>query len=121
MFDHFYIFSTIVFTVYSQLIIRWQVLAAGELPNELSGKLYFVTKLLLNPWVISSMVATFLAGVSWMLTMSKFDISYAYPWIALNFVLIFIFGLFLFDEPYSAPKILGTVIIVIGVLVLARG
>ena len=40
--DHIYIAGTIVFTVYSQLIMRWQVSLAGALPTDLLGKMHFV-------------------------------------------------------------------------------
>jgi len=117
--DHIYIAGTIVFTVYSQLVMRWQVSLAGALPADLMGKVYFVGHLFLNPWVISSIFATLLAGISWMLAMSRFEISYAYPWISLNFLLMFFFGVVLFDETFSLAKFFGTCLVVAGIAVLA--
>lgn len=118
--DHTYIVGTIIFTVYSQLIMRWQVSLAGTLPTDFIGKVYFVAHLFLNPWIMSSIFATLLAGVSWMLAMSRFEISYAYPWISLNFLLMLFFGVALFDESFSLGKIFGTVLIVAGIAVLTR-
>ncbi len=118
--NHIYIFSTIFFTVYSQLIMRWQVSCAGSLPEGNYEKLLFIGNLLLNPWVLSSIVATFLAGVSWMLTMTKFEISYAYPWTALNFVLMLLLGVFLFNESFNLQKLVGTLVVVLGVVLIAR-
>ncbi len=117
--DHIYIASTIVFTVYSQLIMRWQVSLAGVLPADLMGKVYFVVHLFLNPWVISGIFATLLAGISWMLAMSRFEISYAYPWISLNFLLMLFFGVVFFDESFSFAKLFGTFLVVAGIAVLA--
>lgn len=119
--SHFYILSTIVFTVYSQLVIRWQVINAGHLPEDLNGKLNYIFHLFLNPWIISSIFATLFAGISWMLAMTKFEISYAYPWVALNFVLMLLFGLLLFNESLSASKIAGSVLVIAGIAVMARG
>jgi multidrug transporter EmrE-like cation transporter len=119
--DHIYILATIFFTVYSQLVMRYQVLKAGPLPPDIFGKLSFVGQLFLNPWVLSSILATLLAGISWMLTMSRFEISYAYPWIGLNFVLMLLFGVFLFDESISITKVMGTLMVIAGVLVIAKG
>lgn len=116
-----YILLTIFFTVYSQTIMRWQVSGAGELPADMQGKLHFILHLFLNPWVISSIFATLLAGVSWMLAMSQFEISYAYPWISLNFVLMLLIGAMLFGESFSMQKLLGTLFIVVGIVVIARG
>ncbi|NOU40013.1 MAG: EamA family transporter [Methylotenera sp.] len=119
--EHVYIFSTIIFTVYSQLIMRWQVSLAGELPQELSGKLQFVGNLLLDPWVFSGIVATFLAGVSWMLAMTKFEVSYAFPYVSLNYVLILFASFFIFNEQLSIAKLIGTLIVVLGIIVIAKG
>lgn len=117
--DHIYIAGTIAFTVYSQLIMRWQVSLAGALPADLMGKVYFVAHLFLNPWVISSIFATLFAGISWMLAMSRFEISYAYPWIGLNFLLMLFFGVLLFNESFSLAKLFGTLLVVAGIAVLA--
>jgi multidrug transporter EmrE-like cation transporter len=118
--DHIYIISTIVFTVYSQLIMRWQVSLAGALPPDMVGKLYFVAKLFLNPWVFTSIAATLLSGISWMLAMSRFEISYAYPWISLNFLIMLLFGVLLFDESFNFTKLLGTCLVAAGIFVMVR-
>jgi len=119
--NHLYILLMLVFTVYSQLVMRWQVTAAGELPESLRGKFLFIFNLLINPWVISGMLATFMAGVSWMMAMTKFELSYAYPFVALNYVLILFMGFVIFHEAITLSKILGSLLIVAGVLVLSRG
>jgi multidrug transporter EmrE-like cation transporter len=119
--DHTYILATVVFTVYSQLVMRSEVVKAGSLPTDILGKMSFVAHLFLNPWVFSSLLSSLLAGISWMLTMSRFEISYAYPWIGLNFVLMLLFGGILFGESISSTKVIGTLLVVAGVLVIARG
>ena len=118
--DHLYIASTILFTVYSQLIMRWQVTQAGALPTDLMGKGLCVGRLFLNPWVISSIVATLFAGIAWMLTMTRFEISYAYPWVSLNFVLMLFFGVFLFNESFNSMKMLGALLVISGIVTIAR-
>jgi len=100
--------------------MRWQVQLAGALPEGTSGKLHYVANLLVNPWVLSGVVATFFAGVSWMLAMTKFEISYAYPWVSLNFVLMLLLGVVLFDETFTAAKVFGTLLVIAGVIVIAR-
>jgi drug/metabolite transporter (DMT)-like permease len=119
--EHMYIVATILFTVYSQLIIRWQVAAAGSLPGDLSGKIGYILHLLLNPWILSGIIATFLSGVSWMLTMTKFEISYAYPFVSLNYILVLAAGFLLFNEVMNAPKLVGSVLVILGIIVVARG
>lgn len=119
--DHLYIVFTIFFTVYSQLVMRWQVSAAGEIPADGHGKLYFIAALLIKPWVASGIIATFLAGISWMLAMTRFEISYAYPFVSLNYVIVLVASIFLFNESFSLPKIVGTVLVMVGIVVISKG
>lgn len=121
LFDHVYILSTIVFTVYSQLVMRWQVVAAGSLPSDSFGKVGFVISLIANPWVLSGIFATFLAGVSWMLAMTRFEISYAYPFVSLNYILVLLAGFFLFNETLGAAKLIGSALVIVGIIVIAKG
>lgn len=118
--DHTFIFITVLFTVYSQLIMRWQVSLAGPLPKDMPGKIHFFAVLLLNPWVISGIVATFLSGVTWLLAMTKFEISYAYPFVGLNYVLVLAASILLFQESLTINKLVGTAIVVFGIVVIAR-
>lgn len=119
--NHAYIFSTIVLTVYSQVVMRWQVSLAGSPPSAPEDKLRFVMSLLINPWILSGIVATFLAGVSWMLAMTKFQISYAYPYVSLNYILVIIAGALIFNESISFMKIIGSAVVILGIIIIAKG
>ncbi|WP_087972635.1 EamA family transporter [Oceanobacillus rekensis] len=115
---YFYILSTIMFTVYGQLIIKWTMDKQGGLPEGFWDKIMFLFQLLLNPWILSGFLAAFLAALSWMAAMTKFDISYAYPFMSLSFVLVFILSVFLFGEPVSTQKVIGFAFIVLGIIVM---
>lgn len=116
-----YIAGCILFTVYGQLIVKWQVSKAGPLPETLLAKTGFLIHLLLNPWVMSGMAAGFFALVCWLAAMTKFELSYAYPFMSLAFVLVLIMGAWLFHETLTVPKALGVLLIVIGIIVGSRG
>src|ERR1051326_3448963 len=115
------VFLTVFLTVYGQLIIKWRVRWAGSLPADFPGKVWFLTRLLISPWVISGMIAAFLAGVSWLAAMTKLDLSYAYPFMSLALVCVVIFSILLFDEAVTRATILGVLLIVIGIVVTSRG
>jgi multidrug transporter EmrE-like cation transporter len=119
--SHIYIFLTIFFTVYGQIVIKWQVNSAGTLPIEPSEKVVFILRLLLNPWILSGLFSAFLASLTWMAAMTKFTLSYAYPFISLTFVLIMLSAAIFFREPITPPKVFGIIAIVAGVIVGAKG
>lgn len=119
--SYFYIFLTIALTVYGQLIIKWQVLKAGALPDPLGDKIAFLLQLLLNPWILSALFAAFLASFCWMAAMTKLQLSHAYPFMGLTFVLVlFASGVF-FQEPVTTLKIVGVTLIVLGLAVASQG
>ncbi len=119
--DHIYIFLSLFLGIYSQLIMRWQVSQAGALPEPIWEKTIFIGNLFLNPWVFSGLVATFLSGVAWIMAMTKFEISYAYPWMSLNFVCVIGFSTLFLGESLNTAKILGSILIVAGIIILSRG
>lgn len=118
--DHGYIFATIILAVFSQIVMRWQIGLAGDLPVSVSGKILFVMHALMKPWIILAIVSTFFSGIAWMLAMTKFDVSYAFPFVSLNFVLVLLFGHFFLHEPFGINKLVGASFIVLGIIVIAK-
>jgi multidrug transporter EmrE-like cation transporter len=118
---HLYIFGTILFTVYGQMIIKWRVPFHGNLPEETIPKLIFLLKLFFDPFIMSGFIAAFLASLCWMAAMTAFELSYAYPFMGLTFVLVFLASVFLLGEQVTSYKILGLVLIVLGIFVASRG
>ena len=55
-----------------------------------------------------------------LLVLSKVDISYAYPFLGLSFVLITAWGYLVLSEPLSIYKVLGVLLIVCGVALVAK-
>ena len=73
-----------------------------------------------NPWVLGGMVLHVSALVVWLWALSKVDISFAYPFLALGYVLVSAMAWFWFNEEISPFRIFGMGIIIIGILVLAK-
>ena len=115
-----YPLATLLLTVYGQLVVKWQVDRAGALPADLGGKIAFVGQLLVNPWVISVFVAAFLAAASWMLAMTHFSLSDAYPVMALSFGLVLFGSALWLGESLTWPKVAGVAIIAVGLVVGSR-
>ena len=117
---YFYIFGTIFFTVYGQIVLKWRINDIGSLPESLIDKIVFLMKLLFDPWVFSGFFAAFIASFFWMAAMTKFDISYAYPFMSSAFVLVFVLSVFLFQEAITWQKVVGLLFIVAGIIITSR-
>jgi len=53
--------------------------------------------------------------------MTKFDLSHAYPFMSLNFVVVLLLSGWLLSEPFTFQKAFGVGLIVLGTVVAARG
>lgn len=118
---YFYIFGTIFFTVYGQLILKWRISTVGaSLPNDFLDKIIFLFKLVFDPFIFSGFASAFIASFFWMAAMTKFELSYAYPFMSGAFVLVFGLSVLFFNEIVTWQKILGLALIVVGIIVTSR-
>ena len=120
--SHLYLLLAISFGVVSQLIIKWQMSAFSFNDYETwQDKFALAFSMFLNPYIIISLTLTLLSGVTWMIAMTKFEISYAYPFTILGLVFVTIFSVMLFGESVNIYKIGGIILIVFGVIVISKG
>ncbi len=117
---HFYIFLTLAFTVYGQLVLRWQMGGAGPMPAGAGDKVFFLLQQFFNPWIFTGFCAAFLASLAWMAAMTRFELGYAYPFMSLAFVIVMTFGALFLGEVVTLGKLLGTLLVVTGLIVIAR-
>jgi multidrug transporter EmrE-like cation transporter len=117
---YLYISGTIFFTVYGQLIIKWRIGRYGQLPDGLPDKINFLFHVLLDPYILSGFAAAFIASFFWMAAMTKFDLSFAYPFMSLAFVLVLILSVMFFREPLTIHKVAGMFFIVTGIFISSR-
>lgn len=115
--DHLYIFATVLFTVYGQLIIKWRMSLLNTIPEQLGDKLFFFINLLFDPFVFSGFFAAFLASIFWMIAISKFKLSYAFPFTSLSFVFIMLASAFFFKEALNLYKVIGIILVLLGIII----
>jgi drug/metabolite transporter (DMT)-like permease len=116
-----YIVGTVLFTVYGQIVLKWRVAKVGALPAVFSHKIFFLLSVIWDPWVLSGLVAGFLAFLCWMAALTEFELSYAYPFMSLSFLLVLVFSTILFQEPLTVSKVVGVGLIVAGIIIGSRG
>jgi multidrug transporter EmrE-like cation transporter len=118
--SYVYVAATVLLTVYGQLVVKWQVAEAVR-HGEPAERALFLLGLLANPWILSGFAAAFGAALCWMLAVVKLDLSHAYPFVSLSFVLVLFASAALFGEPLSFAKVAGVALIVVGVVLGSQG
>jgi multidrug transporter EmrE-like cation transporter len=119
--DYLFILGTILFTVYGQIVLKWQVSRLGPLPSAAGDKFLVLARLVVSPWVMSCIVAGLLAFFCWIAALTRFQLTYAYPFVSVTFALVLVLGAFFFGESLTLGKVLGVAFIILGVVIGSRG
>jgi len=117
---YLYIALTIACIVYGQLIMKREmnlVFDAFKHYDTFDFYLHF----LLRPYVISGFAAAGLASLFWIATLSKFELSYAYPFMSLSFVCVVALSIPMFGESLNSFKVLGVLSICLGLVFIGLG
>lgn len=114
-----YIFLTVALSAYGQVILKWRLNAIGPIP-EGYDKWWFLFKAVFDPYIFSGFLAAFLASLTWMAALAKFELSFAYPFMSLSFLLVLILSYFFLNEIITVQKAVGFALIIVGLIVASR-
>lgn len=119
---YIYVFATLFFTVYGQLILKWRITKLSfSLPDTaIIDKIIALLRLVFDPYILSGFISAFVASLFWMAAMSKFEITEAYPFMSLAPAIVFVLGVWLLGETFTIGKIIGLILIVIGLIVTVK-
>jgi multidrug transporter EmrE-like cation transporter len=109
--------AVVLLTVYGQLVIKARAIVHVAEVN--GGKLQYLLAMFTDFGVLSGLAAAVIASGCWMMAIERLDVGYAYPFMALSFVLVPIGSMFLFKEPLPPIQLLGIALIIAGVIVNA--
>lgn len=74
-----------------------------------------------SPIVLIGLFMYVISAAIWLIVISAVDLSFAYPFIGLTYVLILIVSKFILKESVNPIRWIGAAIITIGVVVISRG
>ncbi len=74
-----------------------------------------------SPIVLTGLFLYFISAAIWIVVLSTVDLSFAYPFIGLTYVLVLVLSKFILKEDVSPVRWAGAAIITIGVIVISRG
>lgn len=119
---YLYIFATLFFTVYGQLILKWRIgkLAFALPDGGIWDKFMALIRLIFDPFIFSGFISAFIASMFWMAAMTKFEITQAYPFMSLAPAIVFILGVWLLNETFTYGKVIGLVLIILGTIITVK-
>jgi drug/metabolite transporter (DMT)-like permease len=116
---HLLLVAVIILSVYSQLMLKSRALVHSSGTDASADYLRYLVGMATDWRVLSAAGATFLAGVCWLLAIQRLDLGYAFPFMALSFVLIPVAANLALGEPLPMVQLLGLGPVFIGVTLSA--
>lgn len=114
------IISSVFLSSLAQIFLRKTMLTAGPLPSEMLSCVEFGLNLLTNIWFILGMGCYIISIVLWLGVLSNVEVSLAYPFSSLGFILTAIIGYFFLQENLNIVRIIGLGFICIGIIIISR-
>ena len=116
----FFIVFTVIFNAAAQLLIKKGVLVLGSESFNLKFFITNIDKIIFNPFIILGLICMTLSMMSHIISLSKFELSYAFPFISITYVIVFIGSFYLFNENLSILRVFGLILIILGTMFVAK-
>jgi drug/metabolite transporter (DMT)-like permease len=85
--------------------------------NQLLGLLW---RMGTNPYVFLGLAIYVCGTVFWLAALSRVDLSFAYPFASLSYVVMLAASWLLFRENISLVRLIGTAVVALGVIIISR-
>ena len=73
-----------------------------------------------SPFVVGGLALYGLSICTWLLVLARVDVSVAYPFVGLGFIITMLLGAFLLHEPVGALRVTGTLLVTVGVVCISH-
>ena len=87
---------------------------------QLSNIVPLVSSLVLNPFIVAGVFLHVMALFTWLYVLKHVDVSYAYPFISMGFVIVLLLSYFLFNEAINLYRIAGVASIIFGIILVGK-
>jgi multidrug transporter EmrE-like cation transporter len=88
--------------------------------GELQPTLDMAIQLITNPIILLGLAFYAVSALLWLVALMEADLSFAYPFLSLNYVAIMIGGTLLYDERILPLRLFSVGLIILGLLTIAR-
>lgn len=74
----------------------------------------------LNPWVLGGLAIYFGSALVWLFVLARAEVSLAYPFVGLGFVVTMVLAWLIHGDQLSAMRVTGTLMIALGAIMVGR-
>ena len=111
----FFIIMPILFTVFGEFLLKYSV--TGQV---IGFDFLSLTMVLSSPAILFGVGLISTSAILWIIGMSKFQLSFMYPFLSLNYVIIIVGSEFFLNEDVQFNRYVAILLIVIGLVIISR-
>ena len=114
------ILTSVSLNALAQILLKQGMLTVGRFDFAAGQLATILPKVALNPFVAGGMACYALSIALWLLVLSRVEVSAAYPFLSIGYVIAAAAGYWFFDENLGGVRILGITLICAGVMLVSR-
>jgi multidrug transporter EmrE-like cation transporter len=113
------ILFTVLTNAAAQIMLKKGMLALGPVTLEV-GLIATVFRTVFNPWVFLGLATFVISMASHLVVLSRVELSFAYPFLSLAYVVVAIYAYYIFKEDVNALRVAGIGLICLGTILISR-
>ena len=121
MMNFFLILASVTLNAIAQLFVKKGMTIIGKIDLSISSIGALIPQLVVNGYIIGGMLSYVISIFVWFVVLSRVQVSYAYPFLSIGYIITAVAAYFFLGESLSIYKIAGIMIICAGIIVLSLG
>lgn len=113
------IILSILLSVSAQILLKNGMSSQNVIQALNTGLVESVLSIITNLSVLLGLSAYVASVGFWLIVLSRMDVSKAYPFVGLGFILTMFFAYFFLNEPLTTFKLVGTMLVFVGVILIS--
>jgi multidrug transporter EmrE-like cation transporter len=114
------ILAGVLLNAIAQILLKKGMLSVGYFEFHFENFFPIIKKVTNNLYILSGLTSYVISVMIWLLVLARVEVSYAYPFLSVGYVVVTVLGYFIFQENLSWMRVIGIAVIIVGVLLLSR-
>ena len=114
------ILAVVTTNAISQVMLKQGMVTIGKFDFSGQGLVGVLPTVVLNPWVIGGLLMLIFSMGLHLMSLSRVELSFAYPFLSISYILVLLAGYMWFGETINASRMAGVGLICLGTFFIAR-
>ena len=115
-----FILAGVLTNAFAQILLKLGMNTIGRFELSSQGLKVALPAIVMSPYVWGGLASYVFSVLVWLIVLSRVDVSFAYPFVSLGYVIGLGAGYWLFGEAVTGMRVLGVMVIIAGVFLVSR-